>query len=488
MLRDIEQSRLRVSVNTDAKYKALLGQFLTPMSTARFMAEMFDCAALSQCRLLDAGAGIGSLSAAFLHRCLDGELLCTQVTLEAYEIDRALCSELANTLYKYAGKLDLDYKLYCDDFILAAVNRIQFEIAPGFTHAILNPPYKKISATSRHRRMLSAVGIETVNLYSAFVALTILLMAPGGQIVAIIPRSFCNGAYYKSFREFLLARCAITRIHLFGSRDSAFQDDGVLQENVILALEVGGTQGKVQISTSTDNALYDLACTEHPFECIVHPNDSEKFIRIPVQSDASLDAIAPCTLQEIGVTVSTGPIVDFRLKEYLRAMPDSESAPLLYAAHFSGRYLAWPKSGIKKPNAIVYSAETAKWFYPNGYYCVVRRFSSKEERRRIVASVTRPSEFQDHRVLGFENHLNLFHEAHHGLNECLAKGLALYLNTTMVDTFFRQFSGHTQVNATDLRLLKYPSRAHLIALGMLSDSIGDTQHEIDNIVLQVCSK
>ena len=96
---------------------------------------------------------------------------------------------------------------------------------------------------------------------------------------------------------------------------------------------------------------------------------------------------------------------------------------------------------------------------------MVRRFSSKEEPRRIVASVVRPDKFPDAEMLGFENHLNVFHEDKHGLPEALAYGLAVFLNTTAVDENFRRFNGHTQVNATDLRLMKYPDRRTLIALG-----------------------
>ncbi len=64
-------------------------------------------------------------------------------------------------------------------------------------------------------------------------------------------------------------------------------------------------------------------------------------------------------------------------------------------------------------------------------------------------------------MLGFENHLNVFHEDKHGLPETLAYGLAVFLNTTAVDENFRRFNGHTQVNATDLRLMKYPEPTDL---------------------------
>jgi hypothetical protein len=95
----------------------------------------------------------------------------------------------------------------------------------------------------------------------------------------------------------------------------------------------------------------------------------------------------------------------------------------------------------------------------------VRRFSSKEEKHRVVASVVAPTTFADALMLGFENHLNVFHENKHGLPEALAHGLAVFLNTTAVDEYFRRFNGHTQVNATDLRLIKYPPRNILIELG-----------------------
>jgi hypothetical protein len=315
---------------------------------------------------------------------------------------------------------------------------------------------------------LRTVGIETVNLYSAFVALTLTLMAPGGLVVAIIPRSFCNGPYYRPFREFLLHRAAIRRIHLFDSRNKAFKDDEVLQENVVVVLERGGKQGTVVVSTSTDDTLSDLAHHPHPFERIVFPGDPERFIHVPISPEPNaieLAAFVRHPLAELGISVSTGPVVDFRVKEHVRAMPEAGTVPLLYPAHFTATGTEWPKPGMKKPNAIQRNSETEKWLYPVGNYCVVRRFSSKEERRRIVASVVDPAEVANPLMLGFENHLNVFHEKKHGLPRALANGLALFLNTTAIDEHFRRFNGHTQVNATDLKMMKYPSRTMLSELG-----------------------
>ncbi len=483
MLAVVEQTRLRVSRNTEAKRKSQLGQFLTPAKTAQFMASLFTSKEDLDCRLLDAGAGIGSLTSAFLERCMDGELRFKKVEVTAFELDSLIHKELNNALSSYKNSLSMDYEILGGDFIEQAVNKIQFGFGKGFTHAILNPPYKKISSNSHHRLLLRQADIETVNLYSAFVALALEMMSPGGQVVAIIPRSFCNGPYYRPFRDFMLKRAAIRHMHLFDSRRKAFKDDDVLQENIILLLERGGQQGDVTVTTSTDDSYADLITHTHPFNRIVFPDDTERFIHVPtsaVRNAIELSNAIHCSLDDIGIKVSTGPVVDFRLKEHLREMPEAGTVPLLYPAHFTGQNIEWPKPNIKKPNAIQRNAVTEKWLYPNGYYCVVRRFSSKEEKRRVVASVVQPDTFADAQMLGLENHLNVYHENKHGLPEALARGLAIYLNTTGVDENFRRSSGHTQVNATDLKMMKYPSRDALIKLGEWAMRCGEpTQSMID---------
>jgi adenine-specific DNA-methyltransferase len=462
--------------------KSELGQFMTPTPVARFMASLFPATTLRVGRLLDAGAGVGALSCAFLDRWISADgLAFKNVEVEAYEIDATLRNRLEEVLASYAKRSSVRYKVFSDDFIQVAA--LQTLGARRFTHAILNPPYKKINSSSDHRLFLRQAGIETVNLYSAFVALALALLKADGQLVAIIPRSFCNGPYYRPFREFLLHHAALRHVHLFASRTKTFKDDDVLQENVIIRLERGGVEGSVIVSNSTDDSFSDLATHEQPFHRIVFPDDPERFIHVPMsfgQNTLELSEGVRFSLPEIQIGVSTGPVVDFRLLEHIQHRPTQGAVPLLYPGHFSGQAILWPKDDIKRGNAIRLNSETRKWLYPNGFYTVVRRFSSKEETRRIVASVVRPDAFSGATMLGFENHLNVFHEDKHGLPEALAYGLASFLNTTAVDDNFRRFNGHTQVNATDLRLMKYPDRNTLTALGAWAQSQGDlTQSMMD---------
>ena len=274
MLTKIEESRVALSQATDRHRKSQLGQFFTPTAIAQFMAGLFVRNDSRQCHLLDAGAGIGSLSAAFLERCISDDLDFTEVSVDAFEIDHHLHHELIANLDEY-GRLSeaqgckVKSTVRGDDFIYAAVQslgRYLFaKMLPRYSHAILNPPYRKIRSNSGYRTALRTIGIETVNMYSAFVALALALLdAKHGQLVAIVPRSFCNGPYYRPFRDYILSRATLSHVHLFSSRNTAFKDDDVLQENVIIRLRRGVTQSDVTITTSTDDRFSDLARYDWP--------------------------------------------------------------------------------------------------------------------------------------------------------------------------------------------------------------------------------
>ena len=389
-----------------------------------------------------------------------------------------------------------------NDFILSHANNLQSDVFSNsipddheYTHVIMNPPYKKINTSSPHKIALANAGIETSNLYTGFMYLAAKKLKPGGEMVAIVPRSFCNGPYFKPFRQQFLSLMALKHIHVFESRNSAFKDDGVLQENIILHAIKGVTPNNVKVTTSkTGRFEWDpstLECYAEDmtqrivsFDNVVRKDDPEKFINIAANEleQKIVERISHFreTLPGLGLSVSTGPVVDFRLKGDLRAKLENGAVPLLYAAHFRSGLLEWPKE-MKKPNAIYVSDKSRRWLWPNiGSFVVTRRFTSKEERRRIVASLY-DSELPGE-LVGFENHLNVFHENQMGMPKELACGICIYLNSSLVDRYFRQFNGHTQVNATDLRALRYPTRESLFRIGKKAGKTELAQRQIDELI------
>ncbi len=176
------------------------------------------------------------------------------------------------------------------------------------------------------------------------------------------------------------------------------------------------------------------------YAAVVNPNDPDMFVHIAA-NDLEQDIVDrmasfTTTLVDLGLELSTGPVVDFRLKEDLRAEPNKHTAPLLYAPHFKGGTLECPKA-MKKPNAIEVNDNTRKWLWENkGHFAVTKRFTSKEEARRAVASVYSSSLHGE--LVGFENHLNVYHVNQSGFPKSLAAGLSVYLNSSLVDRFFRR--------------------------------------------------
>ncbi|SOH95231.1 adenine-specific DNA-methyltransferase [Monaibacterium marinum] len=466
LLEFIDQTRLEVSPTLDPKRRSKLGQFMTPARIASFMAGMFgDLPA--HIRLLDAGAGMGALTAAFVAESLGRETCPTSIDVTCYEVDDQLASILDGTLAVCADQcagagVAFTSRVVRDDYILQSLEPLLRD-QRTYNYAILNPPYGKINQTSEWRLGLRSLGIETVNLYTAFVAVALQQIEVDGEIVAITPRSFCNGSYYEPFRRLLLDGSAISNLHVFESRRSSFKDDDVLQENMIFRVRKGVTQEDVTLSTDESEAR------AVSFSDIVRPSDRHAFIRLPVSGNDLADSVQalPCVLADLGIKVSTGRVVDFRTRDNLLKESGDDTVPLIYPQHFHEGGIRWPLPDFRKHNALADNEDTVKLIIPAGIYVLTKRFTAKEEKRRLVASI------YDGGRAGFENHLNYFHENGEGLPLDLAKGLAAFLNSEGVDQYFRIFSGHTQVNATDLRNLHYPSRDQLEAFGRGETSIAD---------------
>lgn len=497
LLEQAEELRLEASLKLAPQSRSALGQYFTSAAVARLMAQMVEPRPDERIRLLDAGAGTGILTAAFVAAACRWRQKPHEVSVKAFEIDANLLPYLERTFSACRNlcrkfEIKFSFEIENKNFIFESASQLSASLfshnRQSFDLILLNPPYGKINTSSDVSRALRAVGIETPNLYAAFLALSAELLDEGGQMVAITPRSFCNGTYFRRFRRFFLERMAFRRSHVFDSRLAAFKDDDVLQENVIFqAIKSDDKTGKIIVSTSeTPDEAAAFVFREIEASELIHTEDKELFIHLTTDESNNKKASRikrfQTELAGLGLSVSTGRVVDFRVKDFLRRELNGENtAPLIYPHHLKNGFVRYPNPHPKKCEAIVVADKTENLFVETGIYVLVKRFSAKEERRRITAAIFEPGCVKREKI-GFENHLNYFHANGRGIETNLARGLALYLNSSLVDTYFRQFNGHTQVNAGDLRYLKYPTLGELENLGKeIRDSFPD-QDEIDSLI------
>ncbi len=470
------------------------GQFFTPKQISVFMAELFDIPQ-DKIALLDAGAGTGILTAAFCERLLSrGQPV--SLVIDAFENDPEVIPFLRKVLGECKKDLEekgsnVEFDVIGEDFILTNEPYLSgpglFEKAGEkfYDFVISNPPYYKVGTESPYSRMMANLICGQPNIYAFFMTMAASMLADKGEMVFITPRSFCSGLYYKNFRKWFLRKVRIARIHIFESRKDIFDKDGVLQENVIIMGRKNGKEGTVKITTSRDKDLNQLERIEVDYSDIVAPKNSESFIRIPTSElDVKILHFIDkwrWTLGKLGMEISTGPVVDFRASEYLRQNLTNGSVPLLWMHNLQKMRAVWPLKKKNKPTAIASTEETLPLLLPVKNYVLLKRFTSKEQRRRLDSAVLKQSEFP-YEFVGIENHVNYIHKPKGTLSVSEAFGIAALLNTGLVDNYFRSLNGHTQVNATEIRNLPLPDLSIIRKIGEVVSKVKDPPANLDEMI------
>src|SRR4030043_322709 len=469
------------------------GQFFTPKKVSTFMAELFDINQ-DKITLLDPGAGTGVLSAAFCEKLLSRKKPVALV-IDAFENDPEIIPLLKKVLQECKMDLEgkgskVEFNVLAKDFILTNEPYLSgpglFERGEKFYDFVIsNPPYYKVGTESSYSKMMAQLICGQPNVYAFFMTMAASMLADKGEMVFITPRSFCSGLYYKNFRKWFLRKVRITRIHIFESRKDIFDKDGVLQENVIVKESKNGKEGLVTITTSKDKELSVLGRIHVDYSDIISPKNSESFIRIPTSElDVKILHIIdtwPCTLEKLGMEISTGPVVDFRAKEHLRQELTKGSVPLLWMHNIQNMRVVWPSKKNKKPEAIASTEKTSPLLLPVKNYVLLKRFTSKEQRRRLDAAVLKQSEFP-HESVGIENHVNYIHKPEGSLSVGEAFGIAALLNTGLIDNYFRSLNGHTQVNATEIRNLPLPDLSVIKKIGEVVSKVKDMAVNPDEMI------
>lgn len=444
-----------------------LAQYLTPPELARFVASRIPFPPQAPVvRVLDPGAGSGTLAVAAAVRLC--ELGVRRVHLTLVEKDAAL-AELAQKALGAAGQwlrsrgCDLDWKVYAADFF-------DFATAPDFPsswHVVIsNPPWRKLSGAE-----MPASIPGCPNAYAAFMALAAQALLPEGRMVFIVPRSFTSGAYYTAFRSWFFGAVGLSSVHVFRSRKLPFARDGVLQETVVVAGTKGADDGPVRISSSESvedidgSVVIEAATTE-----LLDSADGRCMLRLPTTAE-ELEAVRlvdswTTDLRSLGMVVSTGRMVEYRQKEYLASRVDADRAfvPVIRMENVRPMHVEWPDHKKGKPPGFLQLPGWERYVFPDENMVLVRRFSAREDRRRLIAAPWIAGQWP-WKWVAVENHVNVVHGENRDPGEKFVRGLARVYGTDVVETYFRTLSGHTQVNASELGAIRLPSRDMIEALG-----------------------
>ena len=481
------------------------GLFLTPVPVADFMAGRIK-AGRRKLRILDPAAGAGVLCCAAVEALVSRKP--DAVELVAHEVDEDLIAPLRAVLncladWCCARGVALAVRVEAADFILAHAGALHSRggIRPfrsgakDFDIVISNPPYFKIGKNDPRAAAASDVVHGQPNIYALFMAVGAALLRAGGDFVFITPRSFASGPYFRRFRTVFFDMIRPTEIHVFGSRREAFVRDEVLQENVVLAgirrnrgCPAGAGAPLVISSSRGVGDIDETVRREVPANMVLDLESEDRVLRFPIheEDDEALALVGswPGSLRDLGLNVSTGPVVPFRAAGLIGkegAAPASH-APLLWMNHVRAMRTTWPL-GRRKPEYIRRSG-AAPLLLPNRNYVLLRRFSAKEEPRRLTAAPWLAAEFAVPEI-GIENHLNYIHRPGGTLSEDEAWGLAALYNSRLLDTWFRAVNGNTQVNATELRAMPHPAHGTIVALGQRVKRLADPMDGLDALVMDL---
>ena len=438
------------------------GQFFTSKETAVFMAGLFSIP-----------EGRTSLII---------ELVC-------YENDANIVDLLYSNLEwacRHTTK-DVSFRIVTDNYILSQMLEYNGMLgaspdADKFDMVIGNPPYMKIAKDAPEATAMPDVCYGAPNLYFLFAAMSMFNLKEDGEMVYIIPRSWTSGAYFKQFRKRFFEEGALEHIHLFVSRDKVFEKESVLQETIIIkAKKTQSKPNTITITTTQSNADFsNRTVFEAPYSTVVNGDASYVYLVTSTEEVQTLNELNRWTdtLPDIGLKMKTGLTVDFRNREALRDSAEDDAVPLFYSQHIQDGKVVFPAG--KEHEYIV--TEQRGLLQENTNYLFVKRFTAKEEHRRLQCGVYLDRKYPEYAEISTQNKIN-FISGLHELSECVVYGLYVLFNSTLYDSYYRTLNGSTQVNSTEINSMPVPPMNTIEAMGKELIRVRDmSEATCDNIL------
>lgn len=459
-----------------AHKKQALGQFFTPPETARLMAKFYSLREEQKhIRILDPGTGTGLLSCALAEKIAKENKSVRSIELICYEIDDEVISftklsldHLKNWILNYGIKLE--YELHHKDFVEDNKNVLHENyIHDGpkdeklYNIIISNPPFFKLSKEDARHSLVSHLIAGQINIYSVFIFIASKMLKENGEMIFLIPRSFCAGNFFGQFRERLLSFIKFEHIHLFGSGAKIFKYNSVLSETVIVHARQSSLEEKGSYKISTSFSEKNTGEADFRYSFLFDPK--ENIIPLPsCASEAELfETIRSWkgSLKKRDIQVNTGQVVLSKLSSDCLADNTNE--------RYTERalLLGLNNSGLNSPKLCapeIYSGEflkineqTRNFLIPNKNCILLRRYNTKHPDRRIAA-VAFLSRSYEGNYIAFEKQVIYLSASKGELSENETNELAALLNSQRIDNYLKIIYGDINITPEELLNLPLPSK------------------------------
>ena len=178
----------------------------------------------------------------------------------------------------------------------------------------------------------------------------------------------------------------------------------------------------------------------------------------------------------------TGIVVDFRQRCDLRSEPGEHIVPLFYSQHIRNGRVHHLPSG-KEVDWII--DEKPGLIQKNKDYVFCKRFSAKEEPRRIQCGIYLAEDFPEYDRIGTQNKIN-YVDSTDGtdLSRNMIYGIYALLNSTLFDQYYRILNGSTQINSTEINSIPVPPKEKIEEIGKIIVETGDLSTEACDYALK----
>lgn len=482
LLEDVESISSQYECENEKKHLKELSQFFTPLKCAKQMSKIaIENLPVnnSSLHILDPCAGFGILTLSLLEQIIENtnfnDLHCV-----LYEKDSTLIPYLNNALTQASNlakkqNVKISYEVINADFLKSNEDNWKTnKFNTLFDLIIMNPPYKKIKKDD------ALCWLEIVNgqpnLYQIFFALCIKLLNISGTLVTLSPRSFCSGKYFSALRKYMLSEGMFNRIHYFHNRTSIFNNE-VCQETIITSFCKSKLSNTVVITSSY--SIHDFENQTYlalPFENLLWSD--EKIILLPLSTEdySLVETISsfPTTFQDINLSFATGKVVDFRNQEYLFSEYKPSTVPMFFLKSLTPFFVTWPTEN--KKNYFLITENNKQRLIPNKTQLFLRRISSKDNIRKLSASIYLAINHGTFEYIAVDNKINYL--KYDSLPEEIVYGVYILLNSSLYEKFYRILNGNTQVNVSELNALPSLPLNSLIELGEL--------YKNENLTTAIC--